>query len=93
MFLVIVTKAGQPAANTWVSENIDFGEGGMNTFTVPLYTGANHTHYVACFQSLTQEQLTDMDAHFTYTYDVADSADVQEVYKQRGLNTGPSEGV
>lgn len=88
MFLIIVTKLQKDAANKWVSENVDIGEGGMNTFTVPLYTGTNHTHYVACFQSLTQEQLTDMDAHFTYTYDVADSKDVQDVYKQRGLNLG-----
>lgn len=92
MFLVIVTKAGQPAANTWCRDNID-PQGGMDTFTVPLYTGSSHTHYVACFQSLTQEQLADMNAHFPYTYDVSDGADVQSVYKQRGLNTGPSEGV
>lgn len=90
--MIIVTKAGQPAANTWVTNNID-REGGANTFTVPLYTGTNHTHYVACFQALTPEQLTDMDAHFPYTYDVADSKDVQDVYKQRGLNTGPQEGA
>lgn len=92
MLLIIITKNQQPVANTWCKNNIDTA-GGEFTFTVPLYTGDVHTHYVACFQTITSEQFADMDAHFAYTYDVTDSADVQAVYDIRGLNTGPQEGI
>ena len=92
MFIIIVTKASQPTANQWMKDNVD-QQGGEWTFTRKLYTGVNHTHYVACFNGITDEQLRSMDAHFPYTYDVTDADGFQEVLTQRGLNTGPEDGA
>lgn len=92
MFVVIVTVNQQPAANQWVKDNID-PQGGEYTFTRPLYTGTSLTHYVACFNGITDAQLADMKAHFSYTYDCIDATDFQSVLTKRGLNTGPIEGI
>ena len=76
--VIVIPKAERDTANTFCNSIGAEGE----TFTVPLYTGATHTHYI-CNWLVTEEQSEQIDDYFTMIFDDAEFA-----INTLGLNKG-----
>lgn len=78
----MIPKAERDTANIFCNSIGAEGE----TFTVPLYTGTAHTHYI-CNWLVTETQGREIDAYFALVFDDADTA-----LSSLGLTFKTSEG-
>jgi len=67
--VIVIPKAERDSANTFCNSIGAEGE----TFTVKLYTGTVHTHYI-CNWLVTEEQGREIDAYFALVFEDADTA-------------------
>jgi hypothetical protein len=67
--VIVIPKAELDAANTFCNSIGAEGE----TFSVPLYTGNTHTHYI-CNWLVSDAQASEIDAYFDYVFDSASEA-------------------
>jgi hypothetical protein len=67
--IIVIAQAQQAAANTFCNSIGAEGE----TFTVPLYTNGEHTHYW-CGWMLSDAQELAIDAEFNFVFDTAQAA-------------------
>ena len=77
----MIPKAERDSANTFCNSIGAEGE----TFTVPLYTGGTHTHYI-CNWLVSEAEAKQIDAYFTMVFDDAEFA-----INTLGLNKGDSD--
>lgn len=86
--IIVVTKEEVEVSNQWIKETVD-PQAGEFTFTVPLYTGEELTHYW-CGINLTDDQIEDMQFFFSPL--IFTDLKPNEVLEKLGLNTGATDG-
>ncbi len=76
--VIVIPKAERDSANTFCNSIGAEGE----TFTVKLYTGTTHTHYI-CNWLVSDAEAAEIDKYFTLVFDDAEFA-----INTLGLNKG-----
>ena len=76
--VIVIPKAERDTANTFCNSIGAEGE----TFSVPLYTGGTHTHYI-CNWLVSDAEAAEIDSYFALVFDDAETALITT-----GLNKG-----